>query len=340
MICKSTPSPGVLDEELESEVSIQDVRAAQGIVGELLWLSCRTRPDLSFGVSWMGRMVTRAPRRACCYGEHMLGYLKSTYDMALHYGLCEGGHGEDSELAFSRSMLRLEVRSDASFGPAGGRGHQGLIAMYGGCPIQWESKQQAFRTLSTSESELLGYTDAMTLGETMSSVLNTLESNKLSEEGDKVLYGDYQSGLRLLESPDGPWRTRHLRLRSFVLRVRMKWGLWKGRHVPGAQLASDLLKKAVTSMPSWTKFYNFMSMYRLNEFGAAESSSCTEGRVTAKVAGAALAAIIGLTVVTTMPKEAELTKVACAGGVAALTAWLVKKLGPGGIKNVVREDPN
>ena len=73
MICKSTPFPGVLDEELESEVSIQDVRAAQGIVGELLWLSCRTRPDLSFGVSWMGRMVTRAPRRVCRYGEHMLG---------------------------------------------------------------------------------------------------------------------------------------------------------------------------------------------------------------------------------------------------------------------------
>ena len=130
VICKSMPFPGVLDEEPEGEVSIQDVRAAQGIVGELLWLSCRTRPDLSFGVSWMGRMVTRAPRRVCRYGEHMLGYLKSTYDMVLHYGLCEGGHGEDSELAFSRSMLGLEVRSDASFGPAGGRGHQGLIAMY------------------------------------------------------------------------------------------------------------------------------------------------------------------------------------------------------------------
>ena len=188
----------------------------------------------------------------------------------LHYGLCEGGHGEDSELAFSRSMLRLEVHSDASFGPAGGRGHQGLIAMYGGCPIQWESKQQAFGILSTSE--LLGYTDAMTLGESVSSVLDILEGNKLSEEGDKVLYGDNQSGLRLLESPDRPWRTRHLRLRSFVLRERMKWGLWKGRHVPGAQLASDLLTKAVTSMPSWTKFYNFMSMYRLDEPGAAEPS--------------------------------------------------------------------
>ena len=152
---------------------------------------------------------------------------------------------------FPRSMLRLEVHSDASFGPAGGRGHQGLIAMYGGCPIQWESKQQAFGTLSTSESELLGYTDAMVLGESVTSVLDILEGNKLSEEGDKVLYGDNQSGLRLLESPDGPWRTRHLRLRSFVLRERMKWGFWRGRHVPGAELAADLLTKAVTANATW-----------------------------------------------------------------------------------------
>ena len=157
-------------------------------------------------------MVTCAPRRVCRYGKCILGYLKSTFDMMLQYGLCGGGHGEDSELAFSRSMLRLEVRSDASFGPAGGRSHQGRIAMYGGCPIQWGSKKQAFGTLSTSGSELLGYTDAMTLGESVSSVLNILEGNKVSEEGDKVLYGDNQSGLRLLESPDGPWRTRHLRL--------------------------------------------------------------------------------------------------------------------------------
>ena len=76
-----------------------------------------------------------APPSLPLWGAHA-GVPQIHVDMALHYGLCEGGHGEDSELAFSRLMLRLEVRSDASFGPAGGRGHQGLIAMYGGCPIQ------------------------------------------------------------------------------------------------------------------------------------------------------------------------------------------------------------
>ena len=321
LTCRSTPFPGVLDEEPESEVRIQDVRAAQGIVGELLWLSCRTRPDFSFGVSWMGRMVTRAPRRVVQYGEHMLGYLKTTVDMALQYGVCGSDHGDESELAFPRSMLRLEMHSDASFGPAGGRGHQGLIAMYGGCPIQWESKQQAFGTLSTSESELLGYTDAMVLGESVSAVLDILEGNKLSEEGDKVLYGDNQSGLRLLESPDGPWRTRHLRLRSFVLRERMKWGLWKGRHVPGAQLASDLLTKAVTTAATWRKFYNFMGMANLV---SEKEEDCS---FSPKIAGVVVCTIAALGAVVSLPDVPQKSKVASALGVAALTAWLVRYMG-------------
>ena len=46
------------------------------------------------------------------YGEHMRGYLKTMVDMALHYGCCDGDHEEDSELAFVRSMLRLEVCLD------------------------------------------------------------------------------------------------------------------------------------------------------------------------------------------------------------------------------------
>ena len=332
--CRSTPFPGVLDEEPEDEVRIQDVRAAQGIVGELLWLSCRTRPDFSYGVSWMGRMVTKAPRRVCQYGEHMLGYLKTTVSMALHYGSCEPGQRGESELAFPRSMLRLEVHSDASFGPAGGRGHQGLIAMYGGCPIQWESKQQAFGTLSTSESELLGYTDAMVLGESVTSVLDILEGNKLSEEGDKVLYGDNQSGLRLLESPDGPWRTRHLRLRSFVLRERMKWGFWRGRHVPGAELASDLLTKAVTANATWKKFYGFMNMFLVENEPAAASG------ISPKVACVVVGTIAALGAVASQPNVTKMAKTASVVGLAALTAWLARKMGLGGHKNTAKKDPN
>ena len=59
---------------------------------------------------------------------------------------------------------------------------------------------------------------------------------------------------------EATWRTRHLRLRSYVLRERLQWGLWKARHLPGSELASDLLTKPVTSPSAWQKFYDFMGM--------------------------------------------------------------------------------
>ena len=61
--------------------------------------------------------------------------------------------------------------------------------MCGGCPTQWESKQQAFGTLSTSESELLGYTDAMVMGESVSAVIDILEGSQLSEMGTRCSMG-------------------------------------------------------------------------------------------------------------------------------------------------------
>ena len=57
------------------------------------------------------------------------------------------GLEESSDLAFHRSMTRLEVFCDSSFAPFGCRGQEGVIVLYGGAPIQWESKQQPFATL-------------------------------------------------------------------------------------------------------------------------------------------------------------------------------------------------
>ena len=100
LVPKSTPLPGTLDETPEENVQISDVRAAQTLVGELLWAACRSRPDLSFATSWLGRHVTRCPRRVLSLGRHTLGYLSATADMSLAYNRCEGGFGSGGSLAF------------------------------------------------------------------------------------------------------------------------------------------------------------------------------------------------------------------------------------------------
>ena len=51
----TVPFPGVPNEEPETEVTLEEVRKEQGLVGELMWVSVRSRPDLAYGVAWMGR---------------------------------------------------------------------------------------------------------------------------------------------------------------------------------------------------------------------------------------------------------------------------------------------
>lgn len=69
-----------------------------------------------------------------------LGYLKATVGHGLLYQKCqEADRGPDGNLAFCRDANTLEVHSDASFGPGGERSHQGLLAVWAGGLIQWES---------------------------------------------------------------------------------------------------------------------------------------------------------------------------------------------------------
>ena len=141
---QSRPVPFSKPEVPESpEVNAVDIKEAQGLVGELLWLSVRTRADISLQVSWMAQHSTTGG---------------------------EGCDGDDWVPA-----RHTVTRADVSYAFGGGRSHQGVMAYYGGALVQWLSVRQAFTTLSTAEAELVGYLEAMTMGQSVAVVLGVLE---------------------------------------------------------------------------------------------------------------------------------------------------------------------
>ena len=155
---------GRVEDGEESPPDPSDIRKAQALVGELLWLSTKTRPDVAYAVSWLGSRASKCPRKVCQAGMQTLGYLKRTLGHGSLYTKCQAAdRGPDGKLAFCRDANTLEVHSDASFGPGGERSHQGLLAVWAGGLIQWESKRQGFATLSSSEAEVTSYVDAMCL---------------------------------------------------------------------------------------------------------------------------------------------------------------------------------
>ena len=52
----------------------EDVRTAQRLTGEILWLSQRTRPDLAYTACLLASLSTKAPQRAIRIAEKALAY--------------------------------------------------------------------------------------------------------------------------------------------------------------------------------------------------------------------------------------------------------------------------
>ena len=117
---RSTPLPKehLAALEVEEEIKIEDVRQAQAIAGEILWMSVRSRPDLAYAIGALGREVTKHPRWAVQTGHYILEYLNATAECFLSYGRCrDKDRGPDDALARERSMDLVEIYCDVSYMP-------------------------------------------------------------------------------------------------------------------------------------------------------------------------------------------------------------------------------
>ena len=101
------------------------------------------------------------------------------------------------------------------------------------------------------------------MGDSLCAILDITEGGCWSaKEAERVIYGDNTAALAIVQSPSGPWRTRHLRLRSNVLRERVREGEWQMRHLPGSGLVADYLTKAVAARTQWMRFYSMAGMIK------------------------------------------------------------------------------
>ena len=83
----------------------EEIKQAQKACGELLWIAQRSRPDISFVVSAMGTLLTRAAPRCLSIARRLRSYLQRTKNLALTLRPCDD---------------QLTVFTDSSFAPEGG----------------------------------------------------------------------------------------------------------------------------------------------------------------------------------------------------------------------------
>ena len=122
-------------ESKDEAIDPDSVRQAQSLAGELLGLSVRARPELSFAISRVAQLTTRRPDDALSIGQGILKYLRAYPDAGILFGRAPGDLGSHGAFAKPVDEKLIQVFADSSHGPASGRSHQGLIVQWAGVPI-------------------------------------------------------------------------------------------------------------------------------------------------------------------------------------------------------------
>ena len=220
-------------------------RKAQSMIGQLLWLSGRTRPDISYAVNYAAQRIVPSPREAVSRAEHLIKYLRHAPDVGLHYKPPTFKCGKWDQLKYQETGASLEAYSDASFAADEKSRSYGCVQLYwGGALIFWVSSRQTLLAAHTAECELYSLSEAHVLGKAMRPTVAAL-MNVSETTIDCHLYCDNAAAIQLCILETGSWRTRHLRLRGAIVRQDLEEGRWKLSHLDGVFMPADVGTKPV-----------------------------------------------------------------------------------------------
>ncbi len=261
-------TPSVGDEDEPDEVLDNLVRQAQQLVGELIWISSRTRCDLSYAVSLAANMLTSKPAAATRRCHRIHRYLRRTFDYRLQ-AVC-GEQDEptpeldkairdrlefDNELwpgdQLSRLAPDIQIKGygDASFCGEASRSTTGVIIMVGTMACAWRSRKQVLPNESSTEAEMIAQNEAAAVGLSITEFIR--------EVGFTPVYAqrcDNRSTIGQIAGGQS-WRTRSLSCRSRALRQKIMLEQIFLSHLAGKRFPADGLTKGLAKIDH-QKFLN------------------------------------------------------------------------------------
>lgn len=216
--CKPTDTPLPLAHTLyrdrvatsEEEQRHMATVTFRSILGSLIYLSTRTRPDISTAVSMLGKF--QADPAPCDWKalKHLLRYLKGT--VAYGVNLCN-----------SNVCDGLQAYSDADWArdESARRSRSGILITYEDSPIFWISKMQAATATSTTEAEFSALGTCVREISWLRQLLTDIGS---PESGHTTIYQDNLGAIRWSEDVQGLRRVKYVGIKYHVVRSKVDSG--------------------------------------------------------------------------------------------------------------------
>ena len=250
----------ILELKLAEELGEQPFNGPYlNLVGGLLWLMGRTRPDIAYAVGALCR-ANHSPTKAHWEAAiRVLKYLKGTKDMALVFS--SDGHKpafRGSSSSFFPHQSFGYTDADYASCKVTRKSTSGVLIMGYGL-IVWFSKLQEIIAQSVFESELI----SLQLGNNSATAVrqHAVELG-LEEEGPVEMGADNQGVLKWLQTDMVSKRLKHIDIRYLRAREDVKEGRVKYTHVPSTQNVADIFTKPLP-YPQFVKFREALGLRTL-----------------------------------------------------------------------------
>lgn len=228
---------------------LPDSNQYRAIVGSLLYLSVKTRPDIAYAVGVLSRYMSCPTEQHMTAAKHVLRYLKSNPGVGITYRREESNKYCPPERSGCDRQLRVFSDSDFAGDKDTRKSTSGMVAFLASAPIMWSSKLQSLVTTSTTEAEFVAAASALKEG---------LWIQKLLKEVYHVLYEtaifapiklllDNQAAIQLIRhrSAGVSGRSKHIDVQHLFIRDRYARGdLWV-EHVGTSKQLADVFTKAL-----------------------------------------------------------------------------------------------
>ncbi|GFT62966.1 retrovirus-related Pol polyprotein from transposon TNT 1-94 [Trichonephila clavipes] len=230
--CKSVKTPIVKGEDkiFPSTNEFIDITMYQELIGELLYLANRTRPDISFVMSYLSQFNHNPDKRHYNLAKRVLRYLMGSKDKKLFY---------ENEFGI------LNASSDASWGNAeNGKSFFGGVVLLGNSLILWKCRKQKSVSFSTCEAELLSISE---ICKDIIWIVNLLIELKCEQfiNNAVTLNSDIQAAIQWIKGTRSSNKSRHMNLHFHFIKDLIEDTVIKLEYVQTEFLIADFLTKAM-----------------------------------------------------------------------------------------------
>jgi transposase InsO family protein len=221
-------TPGSNNREEDKSSALEKIEVYQSLVGSLIYISTKTRPDIAFAVHEIAKKMSNPTQNDWVAAKLILRYLRGTEDTGLIYHVDSPG--------------RLIGYADASFAPnrTDRKSIGGYLFLLNGAAITWKSKKQNIIALSSCEAELIALTEAVKEGIWLQKILKEFRvTQKLH------ILEDNQSAMKIAENSVFSDRSKHLQVRVQFIKEMIDTGKLGVFYCPTQEMTADVLTKAL-----------------------------------------------------------------------------------------------